>query len=788
MRRHLIILLACCLCSMVHAAEPRLNFSDVDSGPATGNGDTSLGQTAGVNGAIVTVWGTNLGSSQGTSTVSLNGAPAAKVYYWGNAVAPYSPANLSLRQGMQVVIFQVSHLAAAGSGLITLTVDGTITNGLPFTVRTGAIRFVKTSGNDTAGNGSWANPWRTMVKAVASLASGDIAYVGDGVNQTASDKFDAAPNLGSDGASGRPQALIAYPGATCNIGNATDIRGIGAWVVSTGDKAKYWTVAKLNLTGQTLASDTNSGWRLVGCRITTPQADSMSGAVSVIGNHVVVFGNEFTQCGKPFCNKMTHPLYMSGKRQDTGARAPTESDREAAWNYFHDNNANRAINVYSEQATSAFITNHRIHHNWIENQVGDALLLGYYVTGENWIYDNVIVNAGTGPEPTAGSTSHAGLHIAAGHESATGTVVHVYNNTIYSCGFSGATWPDTSGALYVTDRSRYAFEFRNNIVVSTGQAYKAPGSDAGPTSTDHNLWFGKGAAPSEDTHALNVDAKFIDAAGKNFRLSSVSPAIDQGVACPFASTDFTDQPRLQGSATDLGAFEYHPTSGDVTPPTISSVSASSITRTSAAISWTTNEAANGQIEYGLTTTYGNSSTLATAMTTAHSISMASLSAGTTYHYRIKSSDATGNQAVSVDKTFTTTVNSTPVATAQSVTTAEHTAKVITLAGTDADGDGLTYAMVTNPVHGTLSGTGANRTYTPAAGYTGTDSFTFTVTDGSATSSAATVSITVTALVTVPVTVPPDTGATDGGGSSNCGAGAGLIIGLSLVMMTLRRRR
>jgi hypothetical protein len=68
---------------------------------------------------------------------------------------------------------------------------------------------------------------------------------------------------------------------------------------------------------------------------------------------------------------------------------------------------------------------------------------------------------------------------------------------------------------------------------------------------------------------------------------------------------------------------------------------------------------------------------------------------------------------------------------------------IMLTGSDPDGDPLTYAIVTPPSHGTLSGTAPNLTYTPTAGYTGPDSFAFTVNDGHATSAAAQVSITVT---------------------------------------------
>ncbi len=101
------------------------------------------------------------------------------------------------------------------------------------------------------------------------------------------------------------------------------------------------------------------------------------------------------------------------------------------------------------------------------------------------------------------------------------------------------------------------------------------------------------------------------------------------------------------------------------------------------------------------------------------------------------------------------LNRQPVANAQSVTTAEDTAKPIVLTASDPDGDALTYTVGT-PAHGTLAGTAPNLTYTPAANYNGPDSFTFTVSDGTLISATATVSITVTSVDDPPVTTASGT--------------------------------
>ena len=109
----------------------------------------------------------------------------------------------------------------------------------------------------------------------------------------------------------------------------------------------------------------------------------------------------------------------------------------------------------------------------------------------------------------------------------------------------------------------------------------------------------------------------------------------------------------------------------------------------------------------------------------------------------------GTDSASVAMTVTP-VNDPPVATNSSATVAQEVPSTILLHATDIDGDALTYPIVSGPSHGTLSGSGAEQTYTSDPGYSGPDSFTFKANDGTADSNVATVSITVTATPAISI--------------------------------------
>ncbi len=123
----------------------------------------------------------------------------------------------------------------------------------------------------------------------------------------------------------------------------------------------------------------------------------------------------------------------------------------------------------------------------------------------------------------------------------------------------------------------------------------------------------------------------------------------------------------------------------------------------------------------------------------------------------------GTPSLSAEETVTITVrevNKVPVANAAAISGIEDRAVSFALQASDADlpANTLNYSIVTPPANGTLSGSGANLTYTPKPDFNGTDSFTFKVNDGAADSRTATITIKVAPVNDAP-TANSDSAAT-----------------------------
>ena len=137
-------------------------------------------------------------------------------------------------------------------------------------------------------------------------------------------------------------------------------------------------------------------------------------------------------------------------------------------------------------------------------------------------------------------------------------------------------------------------------------------------------------------------------------ITATSPAQAAG------TVDVTVTTPIGTSATSTAdRFTY--VAPSTTAPVISNIGVATNGTSSATITWMTDAAANSQVFYGTSASYGSSSTLDPIATTTHSVTLSGLSEATLYHFNVVSGNA-GGTATSSDQVFTSgsTASSTPL--------------------------------------------------------------------------------------------------------------------------------
>ena len=129
----------------------------------------------------------------------------------------------------------------------------------------------------------------------------------------------------------------------------------------------------------------------------------------------------------------------------------------------------------------------------------------------------------------------------------------------------------------------------------------------------------------------------------SFDLSGITPG-----------TTYYYRVRVDDNVGPVYGEEKSFTTLDYTAPVIDLLGCDT-TASNATITWATNEAATSQIDYGLTEDYDDTTGQSANLVASHSVCLTDLSADSTYHYRIICEDASGNEVVSRDCTFTTDV-------------------------------------------------------------------------------------------------------------------------------------
>lgn len=178
------------------------------------------------------------------------------------------------------------------------------------------------------------------------------------------------------------------------------------------------------------------------------------------------------------------------------------------------------------------------------NIIRDNELSGIYVNdqtdgGDINIYNNVITNNGLPPNKGSGNV---GLIINSNGVTLKNNIIHLNGVGRYNNGY-----PDY--AIYVGDGITITSDY-NIINTPTG------------VGGMYYYYYGRYRTWSEirgtyglETHSITGNPLFTNIAGKNFTLTSSSPAINAGVNVGL-TTDYLGNPVPFGSAPDIGAYEY----------------------------------------------------------------------------------------------------------------------------------------------------------------------------------------------------------------------------------------
>jgi len=218
-----------------------------------------------------------------------------------------------------------------------------------------------------------------------------------------------------------------------------------------------------------------------------------------------------------------------------------------------------------------------------------------------------------------------------------------------------------------------------------------------------------------------------------------------------------------GNYSDYGSLGKYYISGDVVAvsndttapnPDPMSWSINPYATSKSTISMVATEATDdsGFVEYQFICSNGGSACIASAWQTAPSYLATGLDSDTAYSYQVKARDNSANETqLSSVSTAITDTNTTPISQDDSINTNENTAKTINVLNndSDADGDVLQISSTSTPTSGEVTINANSIIYTPSTNYTGTDSFTYTITDGFGGYSSSNVSIEVLAVNDAP---------------------------------------
>lgn len=326
--------------------------------------------------------------------------------------------------------------------------------------------------------------------------------------------------------------------------------------------------------------------------------------------------------------------FVSGRLTGDGWIGGSDSAVEGTWKWVTGPETNTTF--WSGTAGGNTVGGNYAHWNGGEpNQSGDEDCAETYVSSGSW-----------NDLPCAATVS--GYVVEFGTPGTLPTVTAKNISITTSSNPTVNTLSPTDNATGITLTSNLILTFSQTVTTGTGNILIKKTTDDSTVET------------------INVTGGLVTGSGTNTITIDPNTTLDEstGYYVTIPGTAFRNGSNYYAGIT-LGTT-WNFTTGDFTAPNVSTIIATPAS-TSANITWTTNELASTKVNYGLTSSYGTSTSESdtSPRILSHTKALSSLLACTTYHYQVVSIDGSTNTTSSTDNTFTTsgcTASATPSST------------------------------------------------------------------------------------------------------------------------------
>lgn len=438
--------------------------------------------------------------------------------------------------------------ATAGASM-TVTVT-------PATPTTGTTYYVNPAGND-ANAGTAAAPWKTLAKATSTAKAGSTVIVQAGTYNEV-----LRPSI-----SGTSSALITFKSETArgakitsgvDLSSADYVRADGFDITNPTAEAYAVTVQAYSSTahghGVQIANNyihDGGGHAVWACNVTdllienNEMYNNYHDGIIVTGasrnnQNVTIRGNYIHHNGQDGIHPEGNNFLIENNRIDDQYSTAQHQDGLEIYgpingmvirnNIISDTTQN--IYVSAENYAGSYIRNVEILGNLVFARNNPNLGKGIFVVGNTADVTNIRVEGNTFAYVAMNPFTDAYASSSSCYISG----LTVRNNIFYMCDMSlGLTNPAT------IDYNIHYYPSYFDIVNNGGTYYTS--------------LTALSSATGFETHGLQVDPLFVNAAARDFHLTSSSPAINKGITVVDLTVDPDGNPRPLGGTYDIGAYE-----------------------------------------------------------------------------------------------------------------------------------------------------------------------------------------------------------------------------------------